>query len=157
MTVSSRKGVISHWVTKHRDNLRCRIAFSVAKDSKLPSPLRQVPGSDDLLGLVVPALDENMGLGLQDQPAWRVFLEYHNRIHASEGGKDRRSAILGDEWTSGSLEAANALVGIEADQEPVSKASSLDQVPDVARMDQIETTVREYESKSCTVGLLQKP
>ena len=73
--------------------------------------------ADDGLDGVVAAFDKNVGLEGADEFERRVLFEEDDGIDGSEGGHDAGALPLGHDGASGTLEAADGGIGVEAEDE----------------------------------------
>ncbi len=154
--MSSRNWLISLEVTDPKHDLGSGEAGHEGDDPERAAPGWKVRGTGNLLRLVVASLHQDVGTDAEDQVPGRVLPEENQRIDEPEGGEKGGAPILGDQRSIGPLEAADALVGIEADHKPIAQRASAGKIRDMAGMDQVEAAVRKDETEAARAAFLQE-
>ena len=104
--------------------------------------------TDDCIWSVVATLDDHVGPKCLDELERRVLVEQRDRIDGLEGRDHIDTFPLAPDRTIRPLEAANRGVTVHANDQGVATLAGTDEDVDVARVQQVEHAVREYDAPS---------
>ena len=120
----------------------------------LPPPgLHHLAAHDRVQG-VVPALHQHVGLQGGDEFLGGVLVEADDGVDAAQAQEDQGAGQIVLEGAGGALEAGDAGVGVQAEDEEVAQGPGVLEVLDVAGVDEIEATIgKDKGSGPVGVGL----
>ena len=114
-------------------------------DDNLAAPAPHLLRANDGRLVVVAAFDENVGTERADQCEGGILVEDDYGVHRLERGKNVTPFGDAAHGTRRALEPLYRFVAVDAYDEGVPKPPCSDQHINVARMEQVEHTVREHE------------
>ena len=109
--------------------------------------LDDIAADDGILG-PVGAFDEYIGLKRSDQIVGCLFIKDHDTVHGGQRLQDLGALGLRCDRPVWSLVHPHRPIGIDSDEQGVSKTTRLSQVTDVTRMEQIKNAIRENDGLS---------
>jgi len=95
---------------------------------------------------VIPALHIDVGSGGIEEADGSDLGEDADGIDATEGGEDAGTVLFGDDGTGGTLELADGVIAIEADEQGIALGAGGFEIGDVAGVKQVEAAVGDHET-----------
>ena len=139
----SRKGeqLVSAQLTLNQ--FGARMAAEGGDDDHIPPSGSDHLAADDILWTIVTTLEDIVGLDRGDQLHRRVFAEHGHGINKGKGVQGLGTALGRLRRATFALEATDRVIAVKPDNQPVTAARRLSQKMDVARMEKVETAIRE--------------
>src|SRR5262245_24150481 len=97
---------------------------------------------DDVVGSPVRALHQHVGLNLRDDRQRRVLVEHNGGVHTLERQQDFDALLGAGDGSPRSLVRRDGPIRVHRDDESITEGAGVRQIANVARMKEIEHTVR---------------
>jgi hypothetical protein len=122
------------------------LAGSERDDDTLAAPAADLRCADDRVGRVVSAFHDDIRPEVSNQLERRVFVEDDDGVDGLEASEHVRAFGLRPDGPLRALEAPNAGVAVEADDERIAKLTRTAQNVEVTRVKEVEHPVREDDT-----------
>lgn len=116
---------------------------SQRNDDALAAPAANLGSTDDAVGGVIATLDDDIGAESGDEIERRVLVEDDDGVDGLEPGENIGALCFAPDRTVGALQAPNARVAVQADEECVPAQARAAEDVEMAGMEQIEDAIGE--------------
>jgi hypothetical protein len=128
---------------KALDDRRCRVTGGERNNDALTAPGADIVCTDDRIRRVVAAFHDDVGAQMPHELERCVFVEYGHGINRFEPGENVGAIGFGADRPLGTLQAPNAGIAVEANDECITARPGAAQHIKMARMKEIKDAVRE--------------
>ena len=136
------------------DQVRSGLALDEFDADDFASPRLDFRTSDDFIDRPVGTFCQNVGLEFENQFEGVVLGKDDDMVHAGESGQHLRASLLILKGAGIALEAPDAAVRVQSDDELVSQSPGHGEIANMSRVQKIKTTVGEdYAVGLPAVGL----
>jgi len=134
------------WRAKALDDRGGGLSRGEGDDDALPAPAPDFGGADDGFGRIVSALDDDVRTEVVDQLERGVLVEHRDGIDGLQPGEHVGALRFAADRAVRSLEAPDARVAVEADDERVAALTRTTKDVEVSGVQQVKNAVGEYDA-----------
>jgi hypothetical protein len=112
--------------------------------------------ADDVIGIPVGALDQDVRLNSRDDRKRRVLVERHDGVHTVESQQNLDPFLGSIDRSIASFVCAHRSIGVHTDDEGIAEAPCFVEVTHVPGMQQVEHAVGEDDSPATALQLARQ-